>query len=58
LEVLLRGSGSFSYEWLKEERNRWHPDRFRQLCDPGRSGALKLKAQQLFVLYGVLMENF
>jgi len=58
LEVLLRGSDKYCYEWLKEERNMWHPDRFSQFCVPARSGALKLKAQQLFVLYGVLMEKF
>jgi methylenetetrahydrofolate dehydrogenase (NADP+)/methenyltetrahydrofolate cyclohydrolase/formyltetrahydrofolate synthetase len=58
LRVLLGGSGCYCLEWLKEDRNKWHPDRFARLCAPQHAGLLKVKAQQLFVLYGILMEEF
>ncbi|CAI6337595.1 unnamed protein product [Periconia digitata] len=32
VERLLRASGLYSYEWLRQERIRWHPDRFGRLC--------------------------
>jgi methylenetetrahydrofolate dehydrogenase (NADP+)/methenyltetrahydrofolate cyclohydrolase/formyltetrahydrofolate synthetase len=56
LEVLLRGSGRYSYAWLKEERNIWHPDRFSRFCQADFVDQLKVKAEQMFVLYGVLMQ--
>jgi methylenetetrahydrofolate dehydrogenase (NADP+)/methenyltetrahydrofolate cyclohydrolase/formyltetrahydrofolate synthetase len=57
LEGLLRGSGLYSAEWLKKERVMWHPDRFAQFCVPAAAGQLKAKAEQLFVLYGVCLEE-
>lgn len=57
LQALLEGSNRYSYAWLKEERNLWHPDRFARFCVPERAGELKIKAEQMFVLYGVLMEG-
>ncbi|KAF2188693.1 hypothetical protein K469DRAFT_724582 [Zopfia rhizophila CBS 207.26] len=33
VEKLLRASGLYSYEWLRQERLRWHPDRFGRLCE-------------------------
>jgi methylenetetrahydrofolate dehydrogenase (NADP+)/methenyltetrahydrofolate cyclohydrolase/formyltetrahydrofolate synthetase len=57
LETLLRGSGCYAYAWLKEQRNIWHPDRFARFCQPAHAGQLKVKAEQLFVLYGVLMQQ-
>jgi methylenetetrahydrofolate dehydrogenase (NADP+)/methenyltetrahydrofolate cyclohydrolase/formyltetrahydrofolate synthetase len=56
LMVLLGGSGCYSHEWLKESRNMWHPDRFSRYCVPAVADQLKAKAQQMFVLYGLLME--
>ena len=56
LMVLLDGSGRYSYEWLKEERNAWHPDRFARFCHPEHADRLKPMAEQMFVLYGVLMD--
>lgn len=56
LEGLLRGSGRYSYAWLKEERNIWHPDRFSRFCQADFVDQLKVKAEQMFVLYGVLMQ--
>jgi methylenetetrahydrofolate dehydrogenase (NADP+)/methenyltetrahydrofolate cyclohydrolase/formyltetrahydrofolate synthetase len=56
LLVLLQGSGKYSYEWLKEGRNVWHPDRFARFCHSDQMEGLKLKAEQMFVMYGILME--
>lgn len=56
LNILLEGSGSYSYEWLKEGRNVWHPDRFARFCQSGYAEGLKPKAEQVFVLYGILMD--
>jgi hypothetical protein len=58
LKALLEGSGCYSLAWVKEGRNMWHPDRFAQYCVPEQAGRLKDMAQQLFVLYGVLMSTF
>ncbi|KAF2623885.1 hypothetical protein BU25DRAFT_349118 [Macroventuria anomochaeta] len=56
LQTLLEGSGCYSYEWLKEERNVWHPDKFARYCHPEHKEHLKTSAQEVFVLYGVLMD--
>jgi methylenetetrahydrofolate dehydrogenase (NADP+)/methenyltetrahydrofolate cyclohydrolase/formyltetrahydrofolate synthetase len=56
LLALLQGSGKYSYEWLKEARNLWHPDRFARFCHSDQVEDLKLKAEQMFVMYGILME--
>jgi len=56
LLVLLQGSGEYSYEWLKAERNLWHPDRFARFCHATHVGRLRAMAGQMFVLFGVLME--
>ncbi|KAH6621807.1 hypothetical protein C7974DRAFT_425580 [Boeremia exigua] len=56
LQTLLEGSGSYCYEWLKEERVMWHPDKFARYCHPEHKEELKASAQEMFVLYGVLMD--
>ncbi|KZM27371.1 uncharacterized protein EKO05_0010475 [Ascochyta rabiei] len=56
LQTLLQGSGRYSCAWLKEERNVWHPDKFARFCVAGRKEQLKACAQEVFVLYGVLMD--
>lgn len=56
LMALLRGSGLYSKEWLKEGRNLFHPDRFARFCHVEHVEALKPQAEQLFVLYSILME--
>ncbi|KAF1833646.1 hypothetical protein BDW02DRAFT_598908 [Decorospora gaudefroyi] len=56
LLALLEGSGSYSYEWLKEGRNFWHPDRFARFCHPEHADRLKPMAEQMFKMYGVLMD--
>ena len=57
LQMLLEGSGQYCYDWLKEERNVWHPDKFARYCQPSHKEHLKSSAQEVFVLYGVLMDN-
>ena len=57
LQTLLEGSGCYSYEWLKEERNVWHPDKFARYCHPDHKEQLKVLAQEVFVLYGILMNK-
>lgn len=57
LQALLSGSGRYSSAWLKEERNVWHPDKFARYCHPTHKERLKASAQEMFVLYGVLMDK-
>lgn len=56
LHELLRGSGQYSLDHLKAERNKWHPDKFARFCHPESRDDLKPKAEALFVLFGVLMD--
>lgn len=56
LHTLLEGSGQYSYDWLKEERNVWHPDKFARYCQPSHKEQLKISVQEVFVLYGILMD--
>ena len=58
LQVLLEGHGGYCFEWVKTARNMWHPDRFARHCMPEYAESLKAKAEQLFVLHGVVMETF
>ncbi|KAL1792617.1 hypothetical protein ACET3X_009124 [Alternaria dauci] len=55
LQALLQASGKYSYEWLKEERNLWHPDRFARFIHPDYMERLKPMTEQMFVMYGILM---
>lgn len=56
VETLLRGSGQYSYEFLRQERIRWHPDRFGRLCAEGwRKEGCKL-AGEMFKILGGLMD--
>lgn len=57
IERLLRASGLYSYEWLRQERLRWHPDRFGRLCDEHWREAGKKMAGEMFKLIHVLMED-
>lgn len=56
LHTSLERSGQYSYDWLKEERNVWHPDKFARYCQPSHKEQLKVSAHEVFVLYGVLMD--
>lgn len=57
VEKLLRASGLYSYEWLRQERLRWHPDRFGRLCDESWREAGKKMAGEMFKLIHALMEE-
>lgn len=57
LRDLLQASGSFDRSWVKAGRNNWHPDKFARFCVPDRVEDLKPKAQEMFVLYGILIET-
>lgn len=57
VERLLRASGLYSYEWLRQERLRWHPDRFGRLCDQSWREAGKRMAGEMFKLIHLLMEE-
>ena len=41
---------------MKEERIVWHPDKFARYCHTDHKEELKTYAQEMFVLYGVLMD--
>ncbi|KAJ4299418.1 hypothetical protein N0V90_004663 [Kalmusia sp. IMI 367209] len=56
LHELMRGSGCYSSETLRGERNKWHPDKFARFCHPEHRDGLRERAQTLFVLFGVLMD--
>ncbi|KAF2998180.1 hypothetical protein E8E13_003779 [Curvularia kusanoi] len=57
LRALLEGSSDYSYQWLKEDRIKWHPDKFARFCHAEHVNELKSCAQELFVLYGVLIDE-
>ncbi|KAL6711045.1 Phosphatidylglycerol/phosphatidylinositol transfer protein [Coniothyrium glycines] len=57
VERLLRASGMYSYEWLRQERLRWHPDRFGRLCDEAWRETGKKMAGEMFKLLSVLIEE-
>ncbi len=57
LQTLLEWSKCYSYAWLKEERNVWHPpmvDRFARYCYAECREELKWETFEGFVLYGIL----
>jgi hypothetical protein len=56
LNDLLRGSEQYSTDFIRAQRNRYHPDKFARYCHPGNKEELKAKAEGLFVLFGVLMD--
>jgi len=56
LHELLRGSEQYSLDFLRAQRNRYHPDKFARYCHPEHKEELKAKAEGLFVLFGVLMD--
>jgi hypothetical protein len=57
VEKLLKASGLYSYEWLRQERLRWHPDRFGRLCDEKWRETGKKMAGEMFKLIHALMEE-
>jgi hypothetical protein len=57
VEMFLRASGLYSYEWLRQERLRWHPDRFGRLCDENWREEGKKMAEEMFKIIDILMED-
>ena len=57
LEKLLKASGLYSYEWLRQERLRWHPDRFGRLCAEEWRETGKKLAGEMFKLMSALIED-
>jgi hypothetical protein len=57
VEKLLRASGLYSYEWLRQERLRWHPDRFGRLCEETWREPGKRMAGEMFKMIHSLMED-
>jgi hypothetical protein len=55
VERLLRASGLYSYEWLRQERLRWHPDRFGRLCEEEWREEGKRLAEEMFKTIDILM---
>lgn len=56
LHRLLRGSGKYSEKFLKEHRNKFHPDTFARYCHPDHAKELTRKAEELFVTIGMLID--
>jgi hypothetical protein len=57
VERLFRASGSYSYEWLRQERIRWHPDRFGWLCQPEWRDTGRKLAEEMFKIIESLMAD-
>jgi hypothetical protein len=57
VEKLLRASGLYSYEWLRQERLRWHPDRFGRLCEESWRETGKKLSGEMFKLMSALIEE-
>lgn len=57
VEKLLRGSGLYSYEWLRQERLRWHPDRFGRLCEERWREVGKRMAGEMFKMLSALIDE-
>ena len=55
VETLLRGSGQYSWEWLRTERLPWHPDRFGRKCKPEMREMLILRAGEMFTIFEELI---
>jgi hypothetical protein len=55
VERFLKASGLYSYEWLKQERIRWHPDRFGRLCEEGWREEGRKVAEEMFKVIDILM---
>ena len=55
VKALFLGSGLYSYEWLRQERLRWHPDRFGRLCAESFREEGKRKAEEMWKICEELM---
>lgn len=53
---LYRASGADLRQTLKEEKKKWHPDRFQRCPEPWRQ-EMVAKAQEMFKIIGILMDG-
>lgn len=56
MKQLFQASGRFSESFLRQERLRWHPDKFARFCHPDARELLKMKATVLFSIFGTLLD--
>ncbi|KAJ4292067.1 Phosphatidylglycerol/phosphatidylinositol transfer protein [Kalmusia sp. IMI 367209] len=57
VERLFKASGEYSFEWLRQERLRWHPDRFGRLCEAGwKEEGKKLSEEMFKIVDGLIGE--
>lgn len=57
VQQFFQASGLYSYEWLRQERLRWHPDRFGRLCEESWKVTGRKQAEEMFKVIHVLMED-
>ncbi|KAF2743468.1 hypothetical protein M011DRAFT_471405 [Sporormia fimetaria CBS 119925] len=55
VEGLLRASGKYSLEFLKQERIRWHPDRFGRMCSEEWRETGRRLAEEMFKIVDSLI---
>ena len=53
----LRLSEQYSADWLRVERNEWHPDKFGRRCDPEFLSEIQQKGAMMFTMYGQLITS-
>ncbi|KAF2111107.1 hypothetical protein BDV96DRAFT_690527 [Lophiotrema nucula] len=57
VERLFRASGMYSVAWLRQERLRWHPDRFGRLCEENFRDVGRKLAEEVFKIIDVLISE-
>ncbi|KAF2094383.1 hypothetical protein NA57DRAFT_60429 [Rhizodiscina lignyota] len=57
LEPFLQADPEYSAEWLKRQRNSWHPDQFQKRCAPHARDTLGKIGTQMFSLMSMLVEK-
>lgn len=57
VERLYRASGLYSFEWLRQERIRWHPDRFGRLCEENWRDKGRKLAEEMFKMIDSLISD-
>lgn len=55
METLLRASGEYSYQWLKNQAINWHPDRIGQRTEPEFRAEANKKSTEMFSIFQELM---
>ncbi|KAH7409463.1 hypothetical protein BKA64DRAFT_398121 [Cadophora sp. MPI-SDFR-AT-0126] len=59
MQKLFKGNGTFGLNWLRQERLRWHPDRFAAKMGRGKDQKeAREMAVEMFVLVQTLIDNY